>query len=76
MAHDAHRCPCGRPLHYGDPHNEELVSEMVANHGDAVKVVIGGRAWKVPRHYIALHGIGGGSLADVAKELGFEEVAP
>lgn len=76
MPHDSNTCACGEPLHYRDPHNEQIISEYVASYGATVKVVVGGRAWQVPRHYIALHGIGGGNLADVAQELGFEEVKP
>jgi hypothetical protein len=65
-------CHCGEPLHYTDPRTEEYVRRMVAVQGPTVKVVVENRAFMVPRHYIALHGLSGKDVAD----LGFEEVKP
>ncbi|HEY1242202.1 MAG TPA: hypothetical protein VGF16_16675 [Bryobacteraceae bacterium] len=50
-------CACGRPLHYSDARIRETVEQMIAQLGERVKVSCGGRAWMVPRHFIALHGL-------------------
>jgi hypothetical protein len=63
-------CFCGQPLHYGDPVMQAHVQRLVDALGEYVKVTVGGRAWMVPRHYIALHGIKAAELP----LLGFEEV--
>jgi hypothetical protein len=46
------------------------VERFVAELGEYVTVRRGDRAWRVPRHYIALHGLKGKDLPN----LGFEEV--
>jgi hypothetical protein len=63
-------CACGRPLHYIDPSVEAQVRRMVANLGEYATVAVGGRKWKVQRHYIALHGL----KAQELPTLGFEEI--
>ena len=63
-------CACGRPLHYSNPGVQRLVEKQVAELGETVKVTVLGRSWRVPRHYIALHGIKGANIAN----LGFEEI--
>jgi hypothetical protein len=63
-------CFCGQPLHYRDPAIELMVSRMVRDFGERVRVSVGARTWLVPRHYIALHGL---KTEDVPR-LGFEEV--
>ncbi len=50
-------CACGQPLHYSDPALQKIVQELVDESGENIRVVIGKRAWMVPRHYIALHGV-------------------
>lgn len=54
-------CPCGRPLHYSDPHVRELVEQQIADLGEKILMTVAetGRKFLVPRHYIALHGIAG-----------------
>lgn len=64
-------CACGQPLHYSDPKTQAMVQEMVDTFGPLIRVSVGGRTWKVPRHYIALHGLRAQDLPD----LDFEEVA-
>jgi hypothetical protein len=64
------RCPCGRPLHYTDPATAAFVREMIRRFGDTVKVTAVGRTWRVPRHYLALHGLTAAELP----MLGFPEV--
>jgi len=63
-------CACGKPLHYSDPKNEQMVQRFVNELGENERVSVGGRTWMVPRHYIALHGIAARELPT----LGFEEV--
>jgi len=66
------RCACGRPLHYSDPAIEKFVRARVEELGPMVPVVVDDRAWLVPRHYIALHGLKAWELPG----LGFQEVQP
>ena len=63
-------CHCGRPLHYRSAVAKAYVEEQIALHGADLRVVIGPRAWMVPRHYLACHGL---KAAEVPK-LGFTEV--
>lgn len=63
-------CHCGRPLHYSTPEMQALVEHLIAEHGEFVNVTVDHRTWRVPRHYIALHGLKGWEVAS----LGFEEV--
>jgi len=64
------RCACGQPLHYTDSRTKVLVDRLIATNGENVRVVVGRRAWLVPRHYIALHGL----KADDLPHLGFVEL--
>lgn len=65
-------CYCGQPLHYSDPKYRVMVEELIKAAGDPyITVRVIGRAWRVPRHYIALHGLKAMELPF----LGFEEVA-
>ena len=66
------RCHCGRPLHYRSQQAKDYVDAKIAELGADLRVVIGARAWMVPRHYLALHGL---KSADVPR-LGFKEVPP
>lgn len=63
-------CYCGKPLHYTDAKVEAFVREMIATLGETIVVYVGKRAFRVPRHYIALHGLKGAEV----DRLGFEEV--
>lgn len=67
-------CACGKPLHYGNFKMQQLVEQMIADLGEDIEVLAGGRKFKVPRHFIALHGLKATDLASLAKEYGFEEV--
>jgi len=66
-------CPCGKPLHYSNPSTQALVERMISLLGPTIKVTRtqDGRTWRVPRHYIALHGLKEQDLPD----LGFEEIS-
>ena len=64
-------CPCGLPdRHYRSAEVQAFVEKMVREHGETVVVTVEGRSWRVPRHYIALHGLRAAEL----ETLGFEEV--
>lgn len=63
-------CACGRPLHYSDALLQGIVQRMVDKLGENIEVVVGGRKWLVPRHYIALHGLKAWEL----EKLGFPQV--
>lgn len=65
-------CACGRPLHYLNSLNEAAMNRAIKEAGDEfvpVKVV-GGKTYRVQRHYIALHGLNARELPS----LGFREV--
>jgi hypothetical protein len=64
------RCHCGRPLHYTDATIAALMARLVAELGEYIPITVGGRTWRVQRHYAALHGIRARDLPT----LGFEEV--
>lgn len=66
------RCHCGLPLHYTDPAVETLVRNFIVALGSDRVVTVGTRSWRVPRHYIALHGL----KASEIETLGFSERAP
>ena len=63
-------CHCGQPLHYSDRSIEEMVRNSIERLGEYLIVNYDGKAYKVPRHYIVLHGVKSGEL----HALGFEEV--
>ena len=62
-------CHCGRPLHYSNWALYAWVEAMIREHGETVVVSLAGRSWKVPRHYLALHGLKASEL----EKLGFVE---
>lgn len=63
-------CYCGKPLHYRNPESELAMVKLVNKLGKYINVKVGKRTWKVPRHFISLHGI---KATDLPK-LGFEEI--
>ena len=63
-------CACGKPLHYSSPVLQAMVQDFVDRLGEDINVIAGGRCWRVPRHFIALHGIKASELS----KLGFPEV--
>jgi hypothetical protein len=50
-------CHCGLPLHYTDNKFKTMVDEMVKNYGSTIEVVSMDKTYRVPRHFIALHGL-------------------
>lgn len=67
-------CGCGQPLHYTDPANEAIMCRMVDKFGEFQTVTVAGRSWRVARHFIALHGVIGYQLPELAMRYGFEEI--
>lgn len=68
-------CPCGLPLHYSSADSQAHVESVIAKKGPVVTIAImGGRTFKVPRHYIALHGLQASEINELAAKYGFEEV--
>jgi hypothetical protein len=69
-------CPCGKPLHYSNPQIRALVEGMIAATGEHVTITITetGRSYRVPKHFIALHGVKGCELPALVGKYGIEEV--
>ena len=64
-------CHCGQPLHYTDLTLRHEVEEIVDKYGPLVTVSVPGEgSFRVPRHFIALHGL----KAVEVPSLGFERV--
>jgi hypothetical protein len=73
---DQELCACGKPLHYLNPTARRITEESIAIHGPYVTVTVTGKgSWKVPRHYIALHGLYAPELEELAQKYGFEKVS-
>lgn len=68
------RCACGKLLHYSSTFQMALVESFVKRSGETVPVHTPQGKWRVPRHYIALHGIKEQELPELAKRLGFEPI--
>lgn len=69
-------CGCGLPLHYTDPKIEAKVRDIVERRGPLVEVgmIDGDHAYRVPRHYIAKHGLFAHELEELAERYGWERV--
>jgi hypothetical protein len=65
-------CACGKPLHYTDPNLQAQIQSLVDKLGETVDVSVGRSWYKIPRHYIALHGLNARDIPQLAEELGFE----
>lgn len=66
-------CPCGKP---SDLKMEAHMRELIQALEYTVVVCYRGRKWEIPRHYIALHGIGGkwGKIPEICEQYGFKEI--
>lgn len=70
-------CPCGRPLHYRSERVRVIVEYLVRAQGTHVRVALGDRAWLIPRHFLALHGLEFRSLPGTfARVYGFRSIEP
>jgi hypothetical protein len=68
-------CSCGRPLHYSDPAIQRLVEDLILTQGDLVTIVVAGvGTWRVPRHYIALHGLKAAEIPELARRFTWSRV--
>jgi hypothetical protein len=47
---------------------------MIRELGPEVTVSVEGRSWRVPRHFLALHGLKACLMETLAKKYGFAEV--
>jgi hypothetical protein len=52
------------------------VRTLCAALGPTIVVTIGARSWRVPRVYIAFHGLTGRGVAAAAARFGWEELSP
>ena len=50
------RCPCGAVLHYPDTAIERFVRRQIRRFGTAIVIQTPDGTWRVPVHYLALHG--------------------
>lgn len=69
-------CACGQPLHYTSPEKRQLVESLIKMAGDMVTITNSdnGRSWRLPRHFIALHGIKMREMPEIATKYGFQEI--
>ena len=65
-------CACGQPLHYTSAVVRGIVETYIMRYGPTVVVSHGDKRYRVPRHYLALHGLRAADL----DALGFPEVPP
>lgn len=72
------KCVCGLPLHYTKDEEgcklHTMVEAFVHRLGPDTPVTTPSGTWMVPRHYIALHGIRGSTLAEIAAQYGFKKI--
>jgi len=61
-------CACGRPLHYNSSYVQDMVTRLAQRLGETVIVSVGGRRYKVQRHYLALHGLKAKELPQLAEQ--------
>jgi hypothetical protein len=66
-------CQCGRPLHYSSASKREQVERIVSATDRPFQTIkIGEKAYRVQKHFVALHGFN----ARMAEDYGFEQVTP
>lgn len=63
---DPSMCGCGQPLHYSNPETQAHVQELINQFGATTVVTTPDGSWRVPRHFIALHGLFGADVAYLA----------
>jgi len=61
-------CACGLPLHYSDPEAKAFIDALVDKKGDTIIVRHNGLAYRVQRHYVALHGLKAWELETLADQ--------
>lgn len=65
-------CWCGERLHYEYPHVQLSMEKVCHEKGEWATIVVPRGVYRVPRHYIALHGLDYERL----HEYGFEQAEP
>jgi hypothetical protein len=65
-------CPCGDP-HTGDP-RLVLVDQFVERSGPTVEITTHAGCWRVPRIWVALHGLKAWELPALADRYGWPAV--
>jgi hypothetical protein len=65
-------CGCGYPLHYVSPDAQAIVERIVRQKGPNISITVGVTTYLVPRHFIALHGIQGDQVAELAERYGWD----
>lgn len=68
------KCACGEPLHYSSPELQIVVEACIGELGETIDVIVPSGRFRVPRHYIALHGLVARELPQIAAILGFEKI--
>lgn len=64
------KCWCGRPLHYESEEDQAKVQNIIDRFGEYILVKHNdGNTYKVPRHYIGIHGIKDKNLLDLKFEV-------
>ena len=67
-------CPCGCGRRIQNPLVREIVERWERDLGPMITVRCSGGAWRVPRVYIALHGLKARELPALAQQYGFKRV--
>lgn len=68
-------CACGLPLHYKDDDSRAMIEDYVRRLGPLMDITVMGKGtWRVPRHFIALHGFKAADVEKLAERYGFERV--
>lgn len=65
-------CPCGK-AHELSAGTRVAYDNVTAGLPLTVLVAVNGRAWQVPRIYLAAHGVKADELPELAERYGFEE---
>jgi hypothetical protein len=65
-------CPCGEAHELGAA-VRVAYEHVTAGLPSTVPISVGRRTWRVPRIYIAVHGLKAGDLPELARRYGFAE---
>lgn len=65
-------CPCGE-VHELSAQTRVAYGNITAGLPSTVPVSVNGRAWQVPRIFIAAHGLKAAELPELAQRYGWEE---
>jgi hypothetical protein len=68
-------CPCGQPHAIFNPAVTTALTGMIDALGELVTVTTPQGSWRVPRVYVAAHGVAAGDLTALAQRYGFTKVS-